>query len=247
MMKITVNGLEREAHAGESILDLCRREGVPIPTFCYHQAFGGQGACRMCMVEIKEAGQARSRLVAACTYPLTGPAEITTESEQILRIRRTITMLLARRAGENPLLEEMSRTYGAVHLPAITVEPANCILCGLCIHACEEMGKSAIWSMFRGVDKRIATPYDEASDDCMGCAACARVCPTQAIKMEEEGAVRKIWNKTFKLLACSRCGRHYATKEELEYLSQRGDFGQQKLCEPCRKKNMAYNMKTFQQ
>ena len=246
-MKINVNGQEREAHAGESILDLCRREGIPIPTFCYHQAFGGQGACRMCMVEIKEEGQARSRLVAACTYPLTGPAEITTESEQVQRIRRTIIMLLARRADKNPMLEEMSRTYGTVRLPAITVEPANCILCGLCIHACDEMGKSAIWSMFRGVDKRIATPYDEASDDCMGCAACARVCPTQAIKLEEEGAVRKIWNKTFALVACSRCGRYFATSEELEYLSQRGDFGQQKLCESCRKKSLANNIKTFQQ
>ena len=246
MMKINVNGRQREAHAGESILDLCRREGIPIPTFCYHQAFGGQGACRMCMVEIKEEGQTRSRMVAACTYPLTQPAEITTESEQIRRIRRTIAMLLARRADKNALLETMCQKYGASRLPAIAVEPANCILCGLCIHACAEMGKSAIWSMFRGVDKRIATPYDEASDDCMGCAACAQVCPTQAIKVEEEGAVRRIWNKTFALVACTRCGKPYATRDELDYLGQHGDFGQEKLCEACRRKTLAANMQTFQ-
>lgn len=245
-MKIKVNGLEREARVGESILDLCRREGIPIPTFCYHQAFGGQGACRMCMVELKEEGQAQNRMVAACTYPIKSPIEIITDSERIQRIRRTIVMLLARRAPGDPLMETLVSNYEAPRMTTIEVEPANCILCGLCIHACEEMGKSAIWSMFRGIDKRITTPYDEASDDCMGCAACARVCPTQAISLEEEGAVRKIWDKTFTLVACSRCGKHYATQEELEYLQERSQYGQEKLCESCRKKSLALNMKTFQ-
>jgi len=244
-MKIKLNGQEREARAGESILDLCRRENVPVPTFCYHQAFGGQGACRMCMVEVKEEGQKQARLVAACTYPLNTPVEITTESEHIQRVRRTIVMLLARRAGSHPLMKEMAEHYDVSPLSAITVQPPNCILCGLCIHACEEMGKSAIWSMFRGVDKRIATPYDEASDDCIGCAACARVCPTQAISLEEKDAVRIIWNKQFEMIACKRCGKYYATQEELEYLKERSAYGQDNLCESCRKKTLAINMKNF--
>jgi hypothetical protein len=42
-MKIRLNGQEREARAGESILDLCRRENVPVPTFCYHQDLAGKG------------------------------------------------------------------------------------------------------------------------------------------------------------------------------------------------------------
>lgn len=245
-MKILLNGQEREAQTGDTILDLCRREGVFIPTFCYHQAFGGQGACRMCMVEVKEEGQVQNRLVAACTYPLHRPAEITTESERITRIRRTLAMLLARRAGEHPLLQEMMEQYGAPAMTPFTVEPAACILCGLCIHACEEMGKTAIWSMYRGIDKRVATPYDEAAEECMGCAACVRVCPTQAIKMQENSAERIIWNKTFELAACQRCGRFYATREELAYLQEHGEYGQEQYCESCRKKMLAENMKTFQ-
>lgn len=244
-MKIKLNGQEREARTGESILDLCRRENVPIPTFCYHQAFGGQGACRMCMVEIREAGRETTRLVAACTYPLMSPVEIITESERIQRTRRTVVMLLARRAAGNPLLEELANTYSVHHLTAIEVEPPNCIMCGLCVHACEEMGKTAIWSMFRGIDKRIATPYDEASDDCIGCAACARVCPTQAISLEEKDSLRIIWNKKFELVACQRCGKNYATREELKYLQERSEYGQEHLCESCRKKTLAINMKNY--
>jgi len=185
--------------------------------------------------------------VAACTYPINGVVEIITESERIQRLRRTIVMLLTRRAAGHPLLVEMALSYAAPRLSALIVDPPDCILCGLCINACEEMGKTAIWSMFRGIDKRIATPYDEAADDCMGCAACARICPTQAISMEEDGANRIIWNKTFSLVACQRCGKKYATREELEYLRERSEYGQEQLCESCRKKTLAVNMKTFQQ
>ncbi|NLT19737.1 MAG: 2Fe-2S iron-sulfur cluster binding domain-containing protein [Syntrophomonadaceae bacterium] len=246
-MKIMLNGQEREAREGETILEMCRREGIPIPTFCYYQAFGGQGACRMCMVELREEGQEQTRLVAACTYPIKSSVEIITESERIQRLRRTIVMLLARRAPDNPLMEALARTYSSPRLTAIEVEPPNCILCGLCIHACEEMGRTAIWSMFRGIDKRIGTPYDEASEDCIGCAACARICPTQAINLEEEGSTRRIWNKTFELVACQRCGKNYTTREELEYLWERTEYGKEKLCESCRKKTLAINMKSFQQ
>ena len=244
-MEIKLNGQEYEAYPGESILDLCRREKVPLPTLCYHQAFGGQGVCRMCMVEVAEPGPKEARLVAACTYPLNTSVEINTESERIKRIRKTIIMLLARRANDHPLLEKLADDYGAPRLSEIIVQPPDCILCGLCVHACEEMGKSAIWSMFRGIDKRIATPYDEASEDCIGCAACARICPTQAISYSEKGSVRTIWNKDFALAACMRCGKYYATQEELLYLQEHGDYGQENLCESCRKKTLAINMKNF--
>ncbi|NLB52753.1 MAG: 2Fe-2S iron-sulfur cluster binding domain-containing protein [Syntrophomonadaceae bacterium] len=244
-MKIKLNGKEREAMPGESILELCKRENVPIPTFCYHQAFGGQGACRMCMVEVREEGQKEARLAAACTYLLNREAEVITESDRIQRIRRTIVMLLKRRAAGDPILKELADAYAAPDLEAVVTEPENCILCGLCIHACEEMGKSAIWSMFRGIDKRIATPYDEASDDCIGCAACARICPTHAISMEEKDSKRIIWNKSFELVACRRCGKEYATREEIEYLKERSDYGQENLCESCRKKTLAITVKNY--
>lgn len=247
VMKITVNGQEREARAGETILELCRREGIFIPTFCYHPAFGGQGACRMCMVELKEKGQKNSRLVASCTYPINSPVEVMTESARIQRLRRTIVMLLKRRAATHPLMEELARSYEAPGLAALTVNPPNCILCGLCIHACEEMGKSAIWSMFRGIDKRVATPYDEAAGECMGCGACARVCPTQAISLEEDETGRKIWNKTFSLVACERCGKNFATQEQWEFLCEHSSQSQEPLCENCRKKVLAASIKNFQQ
>jgi len=244
-MKVKINGQELEAREGETILELCLRHDIPIPHLCYHPAFGGQGACRMCLVELKEPGRANNRLVASCTYPIHSSVEVTTESERIQRLRRNIVMLLARRASQNPWMKELAEQYAAPSLPPVQTEPADCILCGLCIHACEKMGKTAIWSMFRGIEKRIATPYDEAADECMGCAACAQICPTQAIKVEEGAAIRTIWNKRFQLVACRRCGKNFATREQHEYMRESSGYEVDELCDHCRKITLAQSMRQY--
>lgn len=241
-MKVKINGQELEAREGETILELCLRQDISIPHLCYHPAFGGQGACRMCLVELKEPGRTDSRLVASCTYPIHSFVEVTTESERIQRLRRNNVMLLARRASHNSWMRELAEQYGAPSLPAVETEPPDCILCGLCIHACEKMGKTAIWSMFRGIEKRIATPYDEAADDCMGCAACALICPTQAIKMEEDASTRTIWNRSFELVACRRCGSNFATREQIDHMRETSGYDFDDLCPNCRKITLAQNM-----
>lgn len=246
-MKVKINGQELEAREGETILELCLRQDINIPHLCYHPAFGGQGACRMCLVELKEPGRTDSRLVASCTYPIHTYVEVITESERIQRLQRNIVMLLARRASQNPWMKALMEEYAAPPMTAVETVPANCILCGLCIHACEQMGKTAIWSMFRGIEKRIATPYDEAADDCMGCAACALICPTQAIKIEEGATDRTIWNRSFELVACRRCGKNFATREQIAYMQESSGYVFDELCANCRKTTLAQNMSQYNQ
>jgi ferredoxin len=63
----------------------------------------------------------------------------------------------------------------------------HCILCGLCVRACEEMvGVSAIGFASRGTDKEINTPFGAASDVCIGCGTCTYICPTGCIEMAGE-------------------------------------------------------------
>ncbi|MDD4549668.1 MAG: 2Fe-2S iron-sulfur cluster-binding protein [Syntrophomonadaceae bacterium] len=245
-MFITINNRQIEVQTGETILQVCRRENIFIPTFCYHEAFGGQGACRMCMVEVKENGRNKNRLVAACTYPVTATIEVFTESDRVQQVRRTLVMLLKRRAAQDPYIEELAHKYEAPLLPKLKVDPQGCILCRLCILACEKMGKSAIWTVLRGIDKRIATPYDEETDECMGCKACAEICPTQAITFLEDGEKRSIWNKTFTLVSCERCGKPYATREQLEYMREQTGYETAQICEPCRKKTLASQVEKYQ-
>jgi NADH dehydrogenase/NADH:ubiquinone oxidoreductase subunit G len=246
-MKIIIDKQEIDVNPGETILEAARQHGINIPTLCYHEAFGGQGMCRMCMVEVKTAHS--TNLVASCTYPINEVIEVHTSTPVIEKARRTIIALLYRSAPQSKLMEKLYRDYKCVENRLEINENERCMLCRLCVRACEEIGSSAISAILRGTEKRISTPFDEASTVCIGCAACANICPTGAIELSQTPEERTIWNRTFAMVACERCGQAFATREQLDYIAQRTGmkgYGH-KLCEDCRKKNLAAQIEQFAQ
>lgn len=244
-MKIKIDSKEIEVTPGETILEAARRAGISIPTLCYSKAFGGKGHCRMCMVQVTSQGS--SRLVASCTYPIYSEIEVVTSTPALEKIRRTIVMLLTKRAAGSELMNDLYKQYDCSDNSLTNHFEERCILCRLCVNACEEMGSSAISAILRGTEKRIATPYDEASAACIGCGACAEVCPTGAIELKEQGNQRTIWNKTFEMINCAKCGKPFATKEQIEYVSAQntGTINEQILCESCRRKELASKLNQF--
>ena len=247
-MKISIDHQKVDVNPGETILEAARKNGIDIPTLCYHEAYGGQGMCRMCMVEVKT-GQT-TRMVASCTYPIYQEIEVETSTPAIEKIRKNIVTLLYRSSPSSEFMEKLYRKYQGGEMRDVQFSPEfsdRCILCRLCVKACEEIGTSAISAIYRGTDKRISTPFDEASATCIGCAACAQVCPTSAIDIFQSDTERIIWNKTFTRVKCGRCGEPFATREQLEYIAARtGIEGYEAtLCEDCRKKKIAIQLSQF--
>jgi len=237
-MKIIVDGKEINAVYGETLLKTARRAGIYIPTLCYHEALKEQGRCRLCVVEVCEGS--RKSVVAACTFPVRGEIEVKTSTPLVDKIRRNIIMLLYKRASGSPVMQKLYREYGCSQNSLKENPGERCILCNICVLACEEIGCSAISLIMRGTDKRVATPYDEAAPSCIGCGACARVCPAGAIEMTEKDGVRTIWNKSFPLAACQRCGKYFATREELDFMARNNKiFEEYSLCDECRKRVLA--------
>ena len=244
-MKIIIDGIECEAQSGEMLLQIAKRNGIFIPTLCHSDALPGLGSCRLCIVEIEEKGH--KRIVASCLYPVRSEIVVYTHSEKINFMRKNLLMLLYARAPLDDTINKLRKEYGVADDIRFSGDPdEHCILCGLCVKACEEMGSFAISTVMRGVTKKVSTPYDEPSAPCIGCASCAHVCPTDAIKVTEKNGIRTIWNKDFQLVKCERCGKPFATEEQLEYnrnkLSEK-ELEYEYFCEGCKKALISEKLK----
>ncbi len=238
---VIINGKECMAEKGEFLIDIAKRNGITIPHLCHLESLRGLATCRICIVEAIENG--KKRVVTSCIFPVMRDMAVETNTEDIKRMRRTLLSLLKAEAPENEMIESMIEDCGAGDYSRFEMDYGNdCIMCGLCVKACEELGCNAISTINRGTIKKVAAPYEEPSVECIGCGSCAYVCPTGCIKMEEGSGIRKIWGKEFKLLKCGECGRYFITKEQYEYVNKKLDIPEELICENCKKRLTAKKM-----
>ena len=191
MVHLIVNGRRVGVREDTSLLEVCRKMSIPIPTLCYHQDLKPYGSCRLCLVEVTENG--KTRMVTSCNFPAQQGIRVETQSERVLQARRALAGLLLARCPQVPFVQKLALGLGVQKSPFASENPENdCILCGLCVRTCNEIvGASAIGFSRRGTQKRIGTPFEVDSDQCLACGACEYVCPTGAVKMEMD-RIRKI-------------------------------------------------------
>ncbi len=182
MIKFNINDTEVEVEPGCTVLEAARQYGIDIPTLCYHEAVAPSGACRLCMVELKDGDW--SKLVASCIYPAAEGINIYTETKRVHNVRRWLfEMLLAKCPASNEI-KELASKHGVTSTQFPIENPdEECMLCGLCTRVCEEVvGLSAVSIVDRGVHKKIGAPFSIPSDQCVACGCCVTICPTGAMR-----------------------------------------------------------------
>ena len=188
-MKFVLNGKKRTAGAGTTVLEAARTAGIDIPALCAHDALEPYGACRLCIVEIREKGKKRPRVVASCFYPVKDGLEVETDTPRIRKLRKVLLELLLARSPGAPYVRELAAKHGVTKTRFSKLND-DCILCGLCVRVCSEIvGANAIGFSQRGIGRKVESPFGIDHSRCIACGACAYVCPTDAIDMEYERVI----------------------------------------------------------
>jgi bidirectional [NiFe] hydrogenase diaphorase subunit len=201
---LVIDGVEVSARADQTVLEVAREQDIFIPTLCHLDGLSDVGACRLCVVEVKNS----PKLFPACVLQVQEGMEVTTNSERLLHHRRTILELLfAERnhicsvcvANGNCELQSMAVSQGLTNVrlpyrnPKLEVDASHerfvadhnrCILCSRCVRVCSEVEGAHIWDIKgRGIDCMVITDLNQpwGSSACTRCGKCIQVCPTGAL------------------------------------------------------------------
>ena len=210
---LTIDGRVVEIAGERNTLELIRKAGIDLPTFCYHSELSVYGACRLCLVDIEGRG-----IQGACSTPPEPGMKIRTMTEQIREIRKiSVELLLANHDQRCPTcprsancqLQALARQLGieqvrfkSVHAPeplddsspALVRNPNKCVLCGDCVRVCDEIQSvGAIDFAFRGHDAAVIPSFGKSLADveCVYCGQCANACPTGALAPKTE--LDEVW------------------------------------------------------
>lgn len=206
MINLRIDDTPVQAEPGQTVLDVARAAEIRIPTLCHLDALCPVGACRLCLVEIRNWN---GRLVPACATPAQEGLDVIAHSDKLAVLRRTILELLF--AERNHIcafcvssghceLQDLATELGMDHVtfpyrfPALPVDASHpkfgldhnrCVLCGRCVRACSEVeGAFTLGFAGRGVHTLIEAdlggPWG-SSTTCTECGKCVQACPVGAL------------------------------------------------------------------
>ena len=209
---LTIDGRVVTASSDDTIWEAAKKAGITIPTLCHHPMLRPEGACRVCLCEVKGGG-ARPGCSAACITKVGEGMEVKTHSPLVLSHRKTIVELLlanhprecltCSRSGDCELqslandlgIREIPYAYNRPRMPiddsnpSLVRDPNKCILCGRCVRMCSEIQTVSCYSFVnRGLAATVSPAFFDGLVNvaCTFCGQCRKVCPVGAITIKSD-------------------------------------------------------------
>ena len=203
-VKIKINGMEIECPSNATVLEAAQIAGIEIPTLCFLKEINAIGACRICMVEVKNA----RTLVTACVYPVTNGMEVFTNTERVRHSRRlSLELILSNHRkdcltcvrNQNCELQKLATEFNVdgIRFADDNLQPqlecstehlvrdnSKCVLCRRCTSICKEnQDVAVIGTNERGFATHIGSPFERDLGEmaCVSCGQCIVLCPTGAL------------------------------------------------------------------
>jgi len=229
---LTIDGRAVSARPGMRVLEVCREAGIHIPTLCHDPRLEPYGGCRLCIVEI----EGLRGYPTACTTMATDGMNVTTMSDTLFDLRRTVVELLLSdhkiecltcESGGKCGLQDVAYEHniemtalaslrGDKHFvelvdenPLIERDLEKCISCGRCTRICHEVqGCDVYQATGRGFDSLPNTPFGVSllHAGCEFCGQCVSTCPTGALTDRPSRFKGRPWEVTWTETTCGYCG-----------------------------------------
>ncbi|MCL2227140.1 MAG: 2Fe-2S iron-sulfur cluster-binding protein, partial [Oscillospiraceae bacterium] len=216
---ITVDSIPVSLGDERNLLEVIRKAGIELPTFCYHSDISVYGACRMCMVEVENHPVG---IIPACSTKAEPGMVVHTNTKTIRAMRKMIIELMLASHDQSCTtcpksgtckLQDISQQLGVKDIrfkkmpseeeqdlssPCIARDPAKCILCGDCVRVCSEIQSvGSLDFAFRGAEARVVTCSSKGIGDteCVGCGQCVKVCPVGALTIKTN--ITEVWEDIY--------------------------------------------------
>jgi [NiFe] hydrogenase diaphorase moiety small subunit len=217
-LKITIDGAEVAAGAGQTIMEAADAAGIYIPRLCAHKELHPFGACRVCTVMVN------GRPQAACTTPAAEGMVIENDTEDLKNQRSSLVEMLFVEGNHFCMFCEKSgncelqalgyrlgvlcprheyqfpaRELDASH-PDLMIDRNRCVLCARCVRASRDVdGKGCFGFLGRGAQKKIWVNAESKLAD-TGAAVtdkAASICPVGAILRKRTGFAVPVGQRTY--------------------------------------------------
>ncbi len=232
MAELTIDGRKVEVPPGTNLIEAARKLAIEIPYYCYHPALAPVGSCRMCQVEILDAGKP-PRVTIACRTEATNGLNVSTTGKDCVAARAaTLEFLLANhpldcpicdKAGECDLQNFTYRHGNGVgrfsepkrdklkHEPIgdhILLDQERCILCTRCVRFMGEYAKSPSLVVAGRGDRNVIAifPGEPIHSNYEG--NLADICPVGALTLKEFRFKSRVWDLDTEESVCTGCDRN---------------------------------------